>query len=505
MATEDLMDKVFSFFSSDGMSDDKQNMLKAIAKELSQSKYSKFFRVRSEEIDPSFSSFLFSVYKLIFPIKEFYKDLKKVSKLKSLIVESCIDNNIRDTTKRLDTAYLNEKAKTMSPEQLIASIQADVDLLVSQFGPSRIAAVDHRYELARILGQFINYNFYGFFRKFDTHFVDGSFIIEPKFPAIKAILIIDLLGEFLAVTQPLKPEENWAGLLDLLKECNGGELVLLEQFEQMIKTLREIHASKIIELMVQYTLRNPVWQYKHSVITEKTGENWLESKKAEAYGYINQINDAKKNSQISALLKQIFESSDLVRLENYTVHLGVNFRKRNLEYYVYAEGLNYLKAFIDDYIEKEIKELCDILLIRGQWTNNSMSKEMSESLHIIIEKSQSIAVLDDDMGEDGADGSRLRAAMLRIDRDPTQARYVNIIVGKNNDKALEIINEAAQALIIIGKHLKNLIEDVQKKRPELLVNWRELNLASKEPISQRMISDFKRINFFIQLMHLCTQ
>jgi hypothetical protein len=505
MATEDLMDKVFSFFSNDGLSDEKQNMLKATAKELSQSKYSKFFRVRSEEIDPSFSSFLFSVYKMIYPIKEFYKDQKKLAKLKTLIVESCIDDNIRQTTKHLDTAALNEKAKTMSPEQLIASIQADIDLLGNQFNSSRIIAVDHRYELAGILGQFVNYNFFGFFKKFDMHFADGSFIIEPKFPAIKTILIIDQLGEFLAVTQPLKPEEDWAGLLNILKQCNGNDLADQNQFVNMIKQLREIHAAKIIELMVQYTLRNPVWQFRHIVVRETIGEAWLESKKKEAYGYINQINEARKNSQINALVKQIFESSDLVRLENYTVQLSENFRKKNVEHYVYAEGLNYLKAFMDDYIDKEIKELCDILLIRGQWTNNSMSKEMSEALHKLTEETGNIMEIDDILSEDGADGSRLRAALLRIDRDSTQARYINAIVGKNNDKALDIINESAQLLIVIGKHLKNLIEDLQKKHPELMVNWKELNLASKEPLNQRLVADFKRINFFIQLMHLSTQ
>jgi hypothetical protein len=502
---EDLMDKVFSFFSSDGLSDEKHNMLKGIAKELSQSKYSRFFKVRSEEVDPSFTSYLFSVYKIIYPIKEFYKDQKKLTKLKSLIVESCIDNNIREITKRLDAAVLNEKAKTMSPEDLIASIQADVDLLVSQFGPSRIAAVDHRYELARNLGQFVNFNFFGFFRKFDTHFADGTFIIEPKFPAVKTILIIDQLGDFLGATQPLKPEDNWAGLLELLKECNGSILVIPEQFEHMIKTIREIHVSKIIQLMVQYTLRNPVWQYRLSAVHEPIGQTWLELKKSEAYEYIGRINNAKKNRQINALTKQVFESSDLVRLENYTVLLSENYQKRNVEYYLYAEGLKYLQAFIDDYIEKEMKELCDILLIRGQWTNNTMSREMSQNMHIIIETLNSISELESLLAEDGPDGSRLRAAMLRIDRDPTQARTINVIVSKNNEKALETINQAAQALIVIGKHLKNLIEDLQKKHPELLVNWRELNLASKEPLTQRMVADFKRINYFIQLMHLCTQ
>ena len=502
---EDFMDKVFSLFSGDGFSDEKQNMLKAIGKELNQSKFSKFFRIRTEETDPSFSSFLFSVYKTIYPLKMFMRDDKKMQKLRALIVESCINSNIKETIGRLDTVALDLKARTMTGEQLIDTIQADVDLLTSQFDSKHISDVNRRYELTSALNQFVMYNFPGFFKKFDPHFADGSFTVEPKFPAIKTILIIDQIGEFLTVTQPLKPEDDWAGLLNNIKTCEGHEIINFEQFNLMVKTLREIHTSKILELMVQFTQRNPVWQWKHSVFRETMGEQWLESKKAEANTYIAKINLAKKNSQIAALTKQIFESTELVRMENYTIHHSELYRKKNVEHFVYAEGLNYLKVFLEDHLEKEIKELCDIIIIRGQWTNNTMSREMSEALHVLLELPRNINDLDTVMGEDGSDGSRLRAAMIRVERDPTQVRYINSIVGKNNEEALEIINQAAQELIVIGKHLKNLIEDVQKKHPELLVNWREINLVSKEPLTQRMIDNFKKINYFVQLMHLCKQ
>ena len=502
---EDFMDKVFSLFSGDGMTDDKQNMLKGIGRELSQNKYAKFFRVRSEEADPSFSSFLFTVYKTIYPIKVFMRDEKKMFALRSTIVDSCIDNDIKETLARLDTANLDKNARTMTGEQLIEAIQADIDLLSNQFDAMHVVNVNRRYELISALHQFVSYNFNGFFKKFDPHFVDGSFNFEPKFPAIKTILIIDQIGDFLTVSQPLKPEDDWQGLLDLIKASEGHNIVNPEQFFNMIKMLREVHISKILELMVQFSVRNPVWQFKHSVFRETIGEAWLESKQAEASGYISRINNAKKNSQINALTKQIFETTELVRLENYTVQLSEPYRKRNLESFLYAEGVNYLKAFLDDYIEKEIKELCDILIIRGQWTNNTMSREMSESLHKLLELPSDIGDLDTVMGEDGADGSRLRASMLRVDRDQTQVRYINSIVNKNNTEALGIINEAAQELIVIGRHLKNLIEDVQKKHPELLINWREVTLVSKDPLTQRMIADFKKINYFIQLMHLCTQ
>ncbi|MDR2966185.1 MAG: DUF5312 family protein [Treponema sp.] len=502
---EDLMDKVFSFFSGENLTDDKQNMLKGIAKELGNSKFSKFFRVRSEEADPSFSSFLFSIYKTIYPIKEFYKDVKKQGQLKSLVVESCLDDNIRETLKRLDYAVLDEKSKTTPGEELIVSIQKDIDLLTNQFDIVKIVTANRRYELAGILGRFVNYDFAGFFKKFDPHFADGSFIIEPRFPVIKTILIVDQISEFLTVTQHLRPEDDWTSLLQLLKVCEGSDLVELTQFNNLIKTLRELHTTKILELMIQYTLRNPVWQYKSANFKETIGEDWLQVKKNEGAGYIAIINNAKKNRQIRALTAQIFESADLVRLENYTIQLSENFRKRNLDYFFYAEGLNYLKAFMDDFSETELKELCDILIIRGQWTNNHMSREMSESLHRVTECFQPILDLDIVMSEDGSDGGRLRSAMMRVDRDPTQARYINSILARINAEALEIINEAAQSLIVIGKHLKMLVEDEKKKHPELLINWKELKMYSKEDLDQRMVADYKKINYFIQLMRLCTQ
>jgi hypothetical protein len=425
--------------------------------------------------------------------------------LKNVIIDSCIDNNIKDTISRLNYGNLDVKLKTMPGEKVIEEIKADLEKLIAQFSANHIAAVNRRYELAAALAHFATYNFKGFFKKFDPHFADGSFMIEPKFPAIKLILIVNELEAFLTVISLLKPEDDWKGLLGIINSCEGQELVNADQFITMVTSLREVFTSKIIELMVQYTLRNPVWQWKRVSFKETIGEEWLEEKKAEAVAYVQKLNNAKKNSQINALTKQIFEATDLVRLENYTVQLSESLRKKKVDYYIYAEGLNYLKAFLDDYINKEIKELSDILLIRGQWTNNTMAREMSEALHRLMEATVPINDLDTVLADEGGDGSRLRPALLRVDRDQTQIRYINSIVGNNNDKALDIIKQAAQDLIIVGKHLKNLIEDLQKKHPELMLNWKELTLVSKDPLNQRMVVDFKRINYFVQLMHLCTQ
>ncbi|MCL1994539.1 MAG: DUF5312 family protein [Spirochaetes bacterium] len=503
---EHFKDKVLSvLFSGDDPKDDISNMLKQVAKDLQHNKFARFYKLKTEEIDASFLSFLFSVYRLVYPIKDFMKDEKKMGRLRQVIIEAFMDASILETVRRLDPAVLDAKVKTTSPAELVKLIQADYEKLVGQFDQSRINAADRCYSLVAALNQMVQFDFFGLFKKIDPHFVEASFAVEPKFAPIKLKLIAKELGEFLAVTQILKPEDDWSNLLNLLKICSGQELARTDVFIHMVKNLREIHTSQILLLMIQYTIKNPVWQFKARIPNEQIGEDWLEERKSEIEDYVGRINDAQKNTQIRGLVKEIFESTDMVRLENYTAQHGNFYAKRGLEPFWYAEGLNYLVAFIEDYLSKEIRELCDILLIRGQWTNNAMSKDMSESLHNLFEVPKAIAQIDAAMSEDGADGSRLRNSVLRVDRDKTQIRYINGIISKNNDEALEVINEAAHHFIVVGKHLKVLIEDVQKKHPELLINWRELHLYSKDPIPQRTIDCYKKINYFVQLMKLCTQ
>jgi hypothetical protein len=502
---EDLMDKVFSFFSGDAnATDDKTNMLKQVFKDLNQNKYAKFFRVKTNEADPSLASFLFTVYKMTYPVRTFIQDTGKMTRLRQIIIEAFIDDAIAETVKRLDPAALEAKAKTTEPQKLTAQIQEDINKLSTLFDAEKIRKADRCYNLIAALVQLVNFDFPSFFKKFDGNFVEGNFSADPRFTAVKASLIVKELGEFLVISQVLNPGDDWNDLLNLLKICGGEELVQPDLFAMLINNVRDLHTTKILELIVQYTLKNPVWQWRPRIPDEHIGEAWLEQKAGNARKFIGAINEAQKNSQISALVKQIFESTELIRLENYTPKNGSIYIEKNLESFAYAEGLNYLKTFLEDYLEKEIRELCDILLIRGQWVNNDMSKEMSEALHQLLESAAPIADLDQTLSEDGGDGSRLKAAMLRFDRDKTQARYINSIIGNNNEEALEMINAAAGNFIVIGKHLKVLIEDVQKKHPELFLNWRELSMASKEPLTQRMIEDYKKINYFIQLMRLCT-
>jgi gas vesicle protein len=250
---------------------------------------------------------------------------------------------------------------------------------------------------------------------------------------------------------------------------------------------------------------NPIWSCTPKVPDEHIAEAWLESKIDKAQECIDKIYTTEKNKHITVLLKEIFYGGDLTRLEYYTVARSETFKKKNLYGFAYAEGLNYLMVFLNEYVEKDIQELCDILLVRGQWTNANFSKEMSEAFHQVLDMPEAIIQLDASLSDEGTNGSRIKPALIRVDRDHSQARYLNSITDTVDEEALELLVTASNNLATLEKHLKNLVDDVQKKHPEMLINWRELNSVAKKPLLQEMAENQRKINCFVQLMHLCSQ
>jgi hypothetical protein len=504
---EDLVEKVISFFSGDSSEamSDKELVLRQRHKELTENKYTKFFKPKTDEADQSLGIFFYSLYKMILPVRVFMKDVAKTTRLRQIVLEAFMDASITETIKQLNPVGIEERSKKTPPTEMAAEINADIVKLTTGFDANRMHRVNRCYNLVVIFFQLANFDYPALLKKFDPNFAEGPFHGEPKFAPVKILHLTKDLSEFLAISQPINPDNDWGTLLKLLKICAGEELISENQFAQMVIGLRDVVNSKVLELIVQYGSKNPIWTCKAKTPDEHVAEAWLELRVAKAQECIDKINETEKNKQISLLLKEIFDSDELVQLENYTVAKGEAFRKRGLTRFTYAEGINYLSDFLSDNLDKGIHELCDILLIRGQWTNNTFSKEMSEAFNLLLELPKRITSLDEALSDDGSEGSRLKAALLRIDRDRSQARYMNSIIDGINDLALDILENAIQHFMVIDKHLKNLAEDVQKKHPEMIVNWRELNSFSKDPLSQQMEIFYKKINYFIQLMQLCAQ
>jgi hypothetical protein len=501
---EDIFEKVLSLFSGDNDPDEnKRVFLRQVLKELTQSKYAKFFKPRAEEIDPSFAYFLYDLYKTVLPLRAFVQNRNQLERIKQITVEAYLDKTSFEVARKIRPDAMNTLLKTASPQDLTKQLEADLKTLISSFDANRTVAINRTYNLISAFVNFVSFDFAVILKRFDNGFKVGDPNYVPKFMAVKAVNLVKAIESFRNAAAPLNVEGDWKVVLGIFKAAlNGVELIPYDQWQDLILSLRDVQLSNIMDLMIQATVKDPLWQGRVVRTAENLAEAWIETKREEIRRLIDNIAVNQRDAKIRSLATVIFGTPEVTRLSYYTLKENENYRRSNLDGFVYAAGLNYLYAFMTDYVCRELLELCDILLVRGQWTAITLSREMSEGYHNLKDYNEKIEAFDENLSESGKDGSRLRTALLRVDRDQSQFRYVNSITAGINDRALELIENANQSFSVVGKHLRNLFEDLQKSPHDLIINWKELNLVSKSPLPQRMEEAVGKLGYITQLLQI---
>jgi hypothetical protein len=501
---EDIFEKVLSIFAGDNEPDgDRKVFLRQVLKGLTQNKYAKFYKLRTEEVDPSFAYFLYDIYKTILPMKSFVQNPSQLDRIKQITVEAYLDKNSFEIARRVRPDAVTTLLKTMNPQDLTRRLEADLQTLGAAFDKNRTAAINRCYAMISAFVKLVSFDYASFLKRFDLGFKVGDPNYVPKFAVIKAVNVVKGIESFRNNAAPINIDGDWKVVLSIFKAAlNGVDLIPSDQWQNLILNIRDVQASNIMDLMIQATLKDPIWMPRPVRVDEDLAEFWIDRKRRQIEEFIGGIAINQRDAKINSLAREIFGTPDITRLSYYTLKENEIYRRSNLDGLIYAAGVNYLSAFLTDYISKEVQELCDILLIRGQWTTIALSREMSEGYHTLKGFNEEITAFDENLSESGKDGPRLKTALMRVDRDPSQFRYINSITAGINDHALELLENAYQALVIVGRHLKNLYDDLEKNPHDLIINWKELNLVSKSPLDQRMGEAYKKIDDFTQLLQI---
>jgi hypothetical protein len=515
---EALLDRVISMFSGDsGLDQDRKILLRMIVRDLAQNRFSAFYRIKTEEAGPEFAECMYGIYRQIYPLREFLSRPENSFLLKRLCAENFMDAQMAEAARRLSPETIEKEKNSINTGEFISRLRQDLAFLESSFSrsPRRLAA-DNCYRLIVLLRDFTGFNFFSLLQKFDPLLRDGPWGGTAKFKALKVEYIVEDIGEFLALSTPLNRGDDWKTALGIINAANNflagagwagetrtaGEnrnLIASEQWDTLLVKIRDLHQSKILNLMVQHCLRNPVWEYKAKNTEEPAEEPWFDIIKVQVQGLIDQAADSLQNTQIESLAKEIFGSADITRLHYYNREEDEIFRRKNLGGFPSQGALNYLQAFIQDHLDREIQDLGNLILIRGQWTNIDASRETSEALFQLSNMAKELTAFDGALAESGKLGNRLKNDLGRVDRESFRVNQIKSILNGVNAQALEIINTAILSLAVVEKQLKNLLDDYRQKNHDMVSNWKELESYSRDPLGRR-ISEAHRLTDKIMLL-----
>ncbi len=478
----------------------KKKQLKSIAGELAKT-HTNYYKFSSDEVQPALGKLFYQIYKAISPAQTMFQSMQNQTVLKTIVVTRSLNDQEADNLHLLEEKTIREKAGSMPYQQLSESVHQALETFATNFDMDRINRINTLYTTILSFEAFCTYDYYFLLKKFDSSIREREFSTPPHFEPISTEYIRDDLKDFIAVAWALEKDTDWQGMLAFFKNIKGIEPVSLKNWNQILSKLMTLRNAHVFEILLKLATKDPTFEPQITVQSGNIVEPFLEKVKNEALQTLNKLKAEQKKTQVDKLLNQLFGTDAIFRLKNYTEQANTEFIKHQLPTYTFYQPLNYLKAFLIDFVKTDLREFSDLVLVRGQWATAQLAAPMSEAYNSLLETSNQITAFDGKLDDEGEIGIKIKTLLPRSGRDKEAANIINTIVGDVNDRAKGYLISSTRDLITIGKMIKALLEDYAKQpNSEMVVNWKELDHFAEHPIKECGVEIYKKIYLFVSLI-----
>ncbi len=499
-AAPGVFGKLFSFlFVSNDPERRKQRLLKQLAKDLRKSR-PRYFNPQTGQAEAALARFFWEFYKAFAPAQLLLRGARESGVLKTIVVEQSMSPEQARMKEALSEKSVEDRAKNADPEAIAAAVKEEAHEFIRSFDVNAINEMDGAYNRLALLLDLIIFDYYFLMRKFDSALPERDFTYRPRFEPIECGYVLDELKDFLELVPAVDTDADWEVLLTTLKEYRSVEVVAREGMRKVLQLVREAQRSSFLLSIVRFMDKNPAYKPIVRSYRNRIVEPYISKITSQAELTVQKVAQSRKNEKLQELVKLVFGTASVSRLINYSERSNTTFSKKMLGGFVHVTALNYLKAFLLDYFKKNIREIVDLLLIKGKWSNNQPSQTISESYHQLLKVSEAISRFDEALGEDGELGHKMKNTVVKADRDKKAITNLRTLLQEINDQAGAMIGEAVQNFVAIAKILKLAYEDYGKTHPELIINWRELKSSTDKDIRNLIASVYKQIYNFVQLI-----
>ncbi|MFP3959062.1 MAG: DUF5312 family protein [Spirochaetaceae bacterium] len=481
----------------------RKRQLKSIAKALRKARY-KFYKPRGGAVQPALARFFHDIYRVVGPAQTLLANAGSSAALRGIVIDSFLTEQQIELRRALDEERIREEAQRRSTAELRDYLKETIVGFYRSFDTESIKRMNATYTHVRRLANFVRFDYYFMLRKFDSSFPEGEFSYKPKFEPLQVQYVSDDLKDFLEIAYPIDRQADWSSVFDALRIYKGVETISRGEWKKLLAQLEDVLKSGVLTMIIRHADEDPFFEPSSRNVNERIVEPYLEKLKTDAEATVQKLLHERRTQKADQLKEKVFGTTAVARTKYYTDTANLVFTKRNLGGYAYTEPLNYLKAFLLDYVKKDVREVVrDILIVRGQWSDGVTSQRLSEAFHQVFNIAEKVVRFDDSLAEEGELGMKIRRAMGRIkDRDRSTTKLLEQTLDEVNKQARGMIVDSAQALITMAKDLKSLIEDYDPRGGDIVLNWKELDSYSEEPLIDRMTSIYKTTYYFVQLLQM---
>lgn len=503
MANGNFFQNLFSqMFGGNDPEAIKRRQLKNIAKDYSKTK-NHFYRYNGNMAMPAMANFFYEVYSTIGAAQAMLTTATP-NIIKTMVLNNAISDEAKALLEELTEENLKKKSATMSIKDLTKYVKDTLNSFMAEFDGAKIKATDELYNNMLMFDSFCKFDFYFMLKKFDKSMKERKFDSKPHFEQVSGTYISEDLKNFMAVAWVLPLDfAAWEQVFNLLKKRSTGgiDVVVPTAWKKMMSKLRSIRGGRVLEMIVQLITEDPLYKETFRPESHQIMAEYLQQIRHTVEEIMSKIKEAQTTGKIDSLVLQVFGDEPVGHLKSYNEEWSEPFEKKGFDGFLYCNPLRYLRNFLSNFTKKDLMELSDIILVRGEWADQHNAEPMSNSYHNLLDIATKINEFDERVSETGELGLKLKTYLPRADRDKDARGIIKNLLGDANDVAASFILDASKNFVTYDRNLKTVVEDFAKApRSELILNWKDLDKFAEGKLRQMAVDAYKRIFNFVGLM-----
>jgi hypothetical protein len=493
--------KLADFFSSPDPEKEKRRELKGVARSLRKTN-NRLYNPKSEQALPGLAKLFLEFYKTLGPAQTLLAHAKSSAVLRSILIENGLSQEQTALRERLTEQAIRARLAQGMGQSTVEEIRGELKSFAAIFDPVRTRLINEQYRAMAILLGLVHFDYYMLLRKFDPSLREGDFAGSSRFEAINAQYIEDELKDFLEILPAFDPMEDWTRLWETLKSYRGAEPVAQDAWRKLLSAIRRLKRSGELEMVAQLITDNPFYRPVARTYRDNIVEEYLAKLRAETETTLQKVAKEKRAQSIETLSRQVFGGGLVNRLAYYTEETNKQFTKKLSGGFAFVAPLNYLHAFLLDFVQKELSGTFDALLVRGKWSDPGMSKMLSDGYHELQVVADSLEQFDGELAPESELGRKLASIAAHADKDRQRAYMARRLLNKVNEQARDMLLRSCQHCVTIGKLLKGVVDDVSRGKPQLVLNWSELVARGQRNLRGELVGQYKKLYYFVQLLKL---
>lgn len=485
-----------------GLGDDpertKRRLLKNIAREVAKER-PPYYMPRADAAGPGVAKLLHLFHCTLGPAQTLLESAGSSEVLRAMVIESKLAPAELELLGELTEEGIGALAEKCDPAHLAERIKSSLAQFSAAFS-ARAVAVDAHLRDFSVLLDLLAFDYHAALRRFDPSIPRTDFSYVPSFSPASAEYVVGELRDFAEILAGVDPAADWDSLFDALKEYRHVEAISRDAWRKLLRTIGRLGRANLLVNVVRLLEHDPRAQVTPRVSGKKAAEEYLEKVHMQAELALRKKLSQKKTAAISGMVVKTFGRVPDQRLTHYSAAANPAFEKRGAAGYTYAAPLNYLRVYLAEYLEAEVKSIADLLLVKGRWATPMSSHSLSDGLQAALKVAAQLTDFDESLAEDGTRGRKVKEAAAKAGRNKKEAYVLRQTLRTVNEAARGILGAGAEALGELATILRPLLDDAAAEDARLVLNWRDLDTMADSQLKSRLATAHGRLHSLIGLL-----